>query len=185
MVLVNDLKLGMSFVENDQLYKVLDISRNKSARSQMNIKVKVKNLRSGAYTELSYTAGDKVEQAILDKREMQYLYDGGDGLVFMDSDSYDQIEIPKSRLEWEVKFLKENDNVTITFFNEEIIGIDLADKVALKVVDTEPAVKGDTATNAMKNAVLETGLEVKVPLFIQEGEVILVSTSDAKYSSRA
>lgn len=185
MVLVNDLKLGMSFVENGDLFKVLDISRNKSARSQMNIKVKVKNLRSGTLTEIGYTAGDKVEQAILEKKEMQYLYDDGDSLVFMDMDSYEQINIEKTRLEWEMKFLKENDVVTITFFESEIIGIDLPDKVALLVTQSEPAVKGDTATSAMKNAIVETGLEVKVPMFIEEGETILISTSDGKYSSRA
>lgn len=184
-MLVNDLKLGMSFEENNELYKVLDISRNKSARSQMNIKVKVKNMRTGTMTELGYTAGDKVEQAILDKKDMQYLYDSGDNLVFMDLETYEQIEIPKSRLEWELQFLKENDTVTITFFGSEIIGIDLPDKVALKVIQSDPAVKGDTATNAMKNATVETGLEVKVPLFIEEGEVILINTVDGKYSSRA
>lgn len=184
-MLVNDLKLGMSFEENGELYKVLDISRNKSARSQMNIKVKVKNMRSGTMTELGYTAGDKVDQAILEKKDMQYLYDSGDSLVFMDLESYEQVEITKARLEWELQFLKENDTVTITFFGSEIIGIDLPDKVALLVTQADPAVKGDTATNALKNATVETGLEVKVPLFIEEGEIILVSTSDGKYSSRA
>lgn len=184
-MLVNDLKLGMSFEENGELYKVLDISRNKSARSQMNIKVKVKNMRSGTMTELGYTAGDKVDQAILEKKDMQYLYDSGDSLVFMDLESYEQVEITKARLEWELQFLKENDTVTITFFGSEIIGIDLPDKVALLVTQADPAVKGDTATNALKNATVETGLEVKVPLFIEEGETILVSTSDGKYSSRA
>ncbi len=185
LMLVNDLKLGMSFVEEGDLYKVLDITRNKTARSQMNIKVKVKNLRTGTMTELGYTAGDKVDQAILDKKDMQYLYDGGDALVFMDLESYEQVEIQKSRLEWELQFLKENDTVTITFYGSEIIGIDLPDKVALKVTQADPAVKGDTATNALKNAIVETGLEVKVPLFISEGETILISTSDGKYSSRA
>lgn len=185
MILVNDLRPGMSFEENNDLFRVLDISRNKTARSQMNIKVKVKNLRTGTMTEIGYTAGDKVEQAILDKKTMQYLYDSGDGLVFMDTDSYEQIEIQKARLEWELNFLKENDSVTITFFGVEIIGIELPDKVALKVVQADPAVKGDTATNALKNATLETGLEIRVPLFITEGEMVLVSTEDGKYSSRA
>ncbi|HHX52920.1 MAG TPA: elongation factor P [Erysipelothrix sp.] len=185
MILVNDLRPGMSFEENNDLFRVLDISRNKTARSQMNIKVKVKNLRTGTMTEIGYTAGDKVEQAILDKKTMQYLYDSGDGLVFMDTDSYEQIEIQKARLEWELNFLKENDSVTITFYGVEIIGIELPDKVALKVVQADPAVKGDTATNALKNATLETGLEIRVPLFITEGEMVLVSTEDGKYSSRA
>ena len=185
MIIVNDLRPGMSFEENNDLFRVLDISRNKTARSQMNIKVKVKNLRTGTMTEIGYTAGDKVEQAILDKKTMQYLYDSGDGLVFMDTDSYEQIEIQKARLEWELNFLKENDSVTITFYGVEIIGIELPDKVALKVVQADPAVKGDTATNALKNATLETGLEIRVPLFITEGEMVLVSTEDGKYSSRA
>ena len=185
MVLVNDLKLGMSFIEQGDLYKVLDISRNKSARSQMSIKVKVKNLRTGTLTELGYTAGDKVEQAILDKRSMQYLYDDGENCVFMDNETFEQIEISKIRLEWEINFLKENDFATITFYNSEIIGIDLPDKVALLVTESEPAVKGDTATGAMKNATVETGFQVKVPLFIEEGEMILISTADGKYSSRA
>ena len=185
MILVNDLRPGMSFEENNDLFRVLDISRYKTARSQMNIKVKVKNLRTGTMTEIGYTAGDKVEQAILDKKTMQYLYDSGDGLVFMDTDSYEQIEIQKARLEWELNFLKENDSVTITFYGVEIIGIELPDKVALKVVQADPAVKGDTATNALKNATLETGLEIRVPLFITEGEMVLVSTEDGKYSSRA
>lgn len=185
MILVNDLRPGMSFVENNELYRVLDVSRNKTARSQMNIKVRVKNLRTSTMTELGYTAGDKVEQAILDKKTMQYLYDGGEGLVFMDLETYEQLEIPKSRLEWEMQFLKENDSVTITFYGVEIIGIELPDKVALTVTQADPAVKGDTATNALKTAILETGLEIRVPLFITEGEVILVSTADGKYSSRA
>ena len=102
MTLVNDLKLGSTFIEENNWFLVLDISRNKSARGQMVIKVKVKNMRSGATTELSYTAGDKVEVVFLDKRSMLYLYDEGDMVVFMDNDTYDQVSIPKSRLEWEL-----------------------------------------------------------------------------------
>ncbi|NBK99304.1 MAG: elongation factor P, partial [Erysipelotrichia bacterium] len=142
-------------------------------------------LRTGANVELSFGAGDKVEKAHIEKKEMQYLYDAGEGLMFMDNETYEQIEIPKENLEWEMKFLKENDNVMISTYEGEILGVILPDKVALQIVEAEPAVKGDTATNAQKNAVMETGLTVRVPLFIDQDEIILVNTSDGKYAGRA
>ena len=122
---------------------------------------------------------------MIDKREMQYLYDTDEALVFMDNETYEQIEIAKERLKWEINFLKANDNVNISMYESEILGIILPDKVALRVVECEPAVKGDTATAASKNAVVESGLEVKVPLFISQDEIILINTSDGKYSGRA
>lgn len=103
----------------------------------------------------------------------------------MDNETYEQVEIPMDRLEWERKFVKANDNVNISSYDGEIIGISLPDKAVLQVTECEPAVKGDTATNASKNATLETGLEVRVPLFIEEGEMIVINTSDGKYSGRA
>ena len=114
MILVNDMKPSSTFIYENNLYLALDINRNKSARGQMVIKVKVKNLRSGATTEISYTAGDKVEDVHLDKKSMLYLYDDGDSAVFMDNDTYDQVSIPKSRLEWELNFLVPNKVATIT-----------------------------------------------------------------------
>ena len=116
---------------------------------------------------------------------MQYLYDTDDALVFMDNETYEQIEIPKDRLKWEMNFMKPNDNVNISMFESEILGVILPDKVALQIVECEPAVKGDTATSASKNAKLESGLEIKVPLFINQDEMVLVNTSDGKYSGRA
>jgi elongation factor P len=152
----------------------------------MIVKVKVKNLRTGVINEISFTGGDKVEQAHIDKKEMQYLYDDGENFVFMDNETYEQIEIPKSRLEWENQFMKENDNVTISMYEgKEILGVILPDKVELQIVECEPAVKGDTATSATKNAKVETGLEIRVPLFIQNGEMVVISTADGKYSGRA
>lgn len=185
MIIVNDLKPGTTFESENNIYVVLDLQLNKTAMRQMIVKVKVRNLRTGVINELSFTGGDKVEGAHVERRQMQYLYDSGEALVFMDNETYDQIEISKDRLEWEMKFLKENDMVTVTSYEGEILGVALPDKVALKVVECEPAVKGDTATSASKNAVLETGLEVKVPLFINQDEMILVNTADGKYSSRA
>ena len=185
MVIVNDLKPGMTIEYEDGIYTVLNVDHNKTAMRQMIVKVKVKNLRTGVINEISFTGGDKVEQAHIDKKEMQYLYDDGTNLIFMDNSSYEQIEIPKERLEWEMQFMKPNDNVQITMFQSEILGVLLPDKVELQITECEPAVKGDTATSATKNAVLETGLEIRVPLFIQNGEMVVISTADGKYSGRA
>ena len=186
MILVNDLKPGTTFENEGNIYTVLDIDHNKTAMRQMIVKVKVKNLRTGVINEISFTGGDKVEQAHIDKKEMQYLYDDGDNFVFMDNETDEQIEIPKARLEWEKQFMKENDNVTISMYEgKEILGVILPDKVELQIVECEPAVKGDTATSATKNAKVETGLDIRVPLFIQNGEMVLISTADGKYSGRA
>ena len=186
MILVNDLKPGTTFENEGNIYSVLNIEHNKTAMRQMIVKVKVKNLRTGVINEISFTGGDKVEQAHIDKKEMQYLYDDGDNFVFMDNETYEQIEIPKARLEWEKQFMKENDNVTISMYEgKEILGVILPDKVELQIVECEPAVKGDTATSATKNAKVETGLDIRVPLFIQNGEMVLISTADGKYSGRA
>lgn len=185
MIQSNELRPGITIQHEGNIFVVLDSSQNKTARSAMVVKAKVRNLRTGANVELSFGGGDKIQPAHIDKKEMQYLYDAGEALMFMDTDSYEQVEVPKENIEWELNFLKENDNVVITMFEGEILGLLLPDKVALKIVESEPAVKGDTATNAQKNAVLETGYTVRVPLFIEQDEVILVSTSDGKYSGRA
>ena len=185
MVIVNDLKPGTAFEYEGNIYQVLNVDHNKTAMRQMIIKVKVKNLRTGVINEISFTGGDKVEQAHVERKTMQYLYDDGTSLVFMDNETYDQIEIGKDRLEWELKFLKPNANVQISMYESEILGVILPDKVELQIVECEQAVKGDTATSASKNAVVETGLEIQVPLFIQNGEMVVISTADGKYSGRA
>ena len=182
---VNDLKPGTTFENEGNIFVVLDIQHNKTAMRQMIVKVKVKNLRTGVINEISFTGGDKVEQAHIDKREMQYLYDTDDALVFMDNETYDQIEIQKDHLEWEMKFMKPNDNIMISMYEGEILGIILPDKVELQIVECEPAVKGDTATSASKMAKLETGLEIRVPLFIEQDEMVVINTADGKYSGRA
>ena len=185
MVIVNDLKPGSTFEYEKSLYQVMNLALNKTAMRQMIVKVKVKDLRSGVVKEISFTGGDKVEDVHVDKKEMQYLYDDGDSLVFMDNETYDQISIPKDRLTWEMQFLKPNDNVNIMMYNGEVLGVILPDKVNLEIVECEQAVKGDTATAALKNATLETGLTIKVPLFIQNHEMVIISTADGRYSGRA
>ncbi len=185
MIIVNDLKPGTTFAYEGNIYQVSNLALNKTAMRQMIVKVKVKDLRSGVVKEIAFTGGDKVEQAHIDKKEMQYLYDEGEALVFMDNETYEQISIPKERLTWEMKFMKENDTVNIMMYEGEVLGVILPDKVSLQIVECEPAVAGNTATSAQKNAKLETGLEIRVPLFIQNGEVVVISTADGKYSGRA
>ncbi len=181
-----EIKPGMCFTWEGELYQALDIQLNKTAMAKMKVKVKVKNPRTGVVKDLSLISGDKVEQVYIDKREMQYLYDAGDMLCFMDTETFEQIEIPAARLEWEKQFLTESMMVNVQVFEgNEILGVLLPDKVALEITECEPAVKGDTATSASKNAVCSTGLQIKVPLFIEQGERVLVSTADGKYSSRA
>lgn len=185
MLIANELRPGTTLEYENNIYVVLDAQHNKTAMRQMIIKVKVRNLRSGVIVELNFTGGDKVEQAHIDKKEMQYLYDTGDSLAFMDTSTYDQIEIPKSNIEWELNFMKPNDLINITSYQGEILGLILPDKVSLQITETEPAIKGDTANNAQKNATLETGLQIRVPLFIEQDEMVTISTSDGKYAGRS
>lgn len=185
MISVGDLRPGTTFEYAGNLYIVLDYSHNKTARAAANIRIKMKNLRSGSTTEITFGGNDKVKKAHIDKNKMQYLYNSGEALVFMDNETYEQIEIPAENLKWEINFLKESDEVEVTSYNGEVLGVSLPINVPFKVIETEPAVKGDTATSATKNAVIETGYQIKVPLFISEGEVVIVNTTDGKYQGRA
>lgn len=185
MINVTELRPGNYFIEEGNIYQVIDILLNKTAMRKMVAKVKVKNLRTGAVTELSRNSGYGIENIRLDKTQMQYLYDSGSALVFMNQETYEQIEIAKERLEWEMKFLKGDEVVEISSYEGEILSLTLPAKVALKIVECEPAIRGDTVNKAMKDAVLETGLKVRVPLFINEGEVVLVRTDNGDYDGRA
>ena len=185
MVNVTELRPGNYFIDEGNLYQVQDILLNKTAMRKMVAKVKVRNIRTGAILELARNSGYMVENVRLDKRQMQYLYDTGDFLVFMDQETYEQIEIEKSRLEWECKFLKGEEVVDITSYEGEILGISLPAKVALKIVECEPAVRGDTVNKPTKPATLETGITVRVPLFIEEGETVYVRTDNGEYDGRA
>lgn len=180
-----ELRPGNYFIEDGNLYLVLDILLNKTAMRKMVAKVKTKNVRTGAITELSFNSGYNVEPVRLEKKKMNYLYDSGEFLVFMDNETYEQIEIPKSRLEDDIKFLKENLEVDILTYEDEILGITLPAKVVLKITHCEPAVRGDTVNKAMKDATLETGYTVRVPLFVNEGDEVYVRTDTGDYDGRA
>ena len=182
---VTELRPGNYFLDEGNLYQVMDILLNKTAMRKMVAKIKVKNLRTGAITELARNSGYDVERTSIDKKKMSYLYDAGDMLVFMDNGTYDQIEIAKSKLEWELNFLVANSEIDIVFYENEILGISLPPTVALTIADCELSVRGDTVNRALKVATLETGFSLKVPEFISAGEKVLVRTDTGEYQGRA
>jgi elongation factor P len=185
MINVTELRPGNYFEDEGALYQVLDILLNKTAMRKMVAKIKVKNLRTGAIFELARNSGYGVEEVRLDKKNMQYLYDAGETLCFMDGKTFEQIELPKANLQNEIPYLAPNGEVIIVSYNDEILGIQLPAKVALTVTECEPAVKGDTINSAMKDAVLETGYKLRVPLFVNQGDKISVDTVTGKYDGRA
>ncbi len=183
---VTELRPGNYFIDEKVLYRCIDILLNKTAMRKMVAKLKVQNVRTGAITEIARNSGYDVEEARLDKKNMQYLYDSGTTYVFMDPKTYEQIEIGHPQLESEAQYLVANLDVIVISFNEEILGIQLPAKVAITVTDCEPGVRGDTITNGgSKDAVLETGMKIRVPLFINVGDKISVDTATGKYDGRA
>lgn len=185
MFSVNDVKNGITFELEGEIFTVLEFSHVKPGKGAAFVKMKVRNLRTGSTTEKSFNSGTKLDKAMIEKKPMQFLYASGDSYNFMNMDTYEQIELTSEQLGEESKFLKEGLNVDLSFYNGELLGVILPDKVELKVVHTEPAVKGNTTNNATKDAELESGLVVRVPLFVEENDVIIVSTSTGKYDSRA
>lgn len=184
MVNVNDVKNGMTIEVDGNIFTVLEFQHVKPGKGAAIVKMKLKNLRTGAIYEQTFNTGIKVGKALIEKKTMQYLYSSGDNFVFMDMEDYSQVEIPVSQIEDESKYLTENSEVEILYYNNEMLGVNIPEKVELTVVKTEPGLKGNTATTATKEAVLNTGLTIRVPLFIDEGDVVIVSTKDGKYVSR-
>ena len=185
MVSSNDFKNGMTILYDGHIYKILEFMHVKPGKGGAFVRTKLRDLRNGGIVDITFNAAEKVERAIIDKISMQYLYDDGASLVFMDMETYEQIELSHALVENEMKFLVENMTVEIEKMGEEFLGIILPDKVTLLVTKCDPAVRGDTKTNALKDAYVETGLLVKVTMFIEEGEKIIISTETGKYSSRA
>ncbi len=185
MINVNDFKIGMTIQYEGNIYTVLEFQHVKPGKGAAIVKAKLKNLRTGSIAEYTFNAGVKVEAARIEKKPMQFLYSMNDVYYFMNMNDYEQIELPKSVIGDDAKLLKENLDVDIMFFEGEMLGMNLPDKIAMKVVHTEPGVKGNTTSTAMKDATLESGLVVKVPMFIDQDEVILISSKDGKYVSRA
>lgn len=184
MLNVTELRAGTVFDDQGNLFQVLSYEHIKMGRGSANIKVKVKNLRSGSTTEKSFINGARVNDMQVFKKDVQYLYKDDDNAYFMDPQSFEQISVPLKLVE-EPAFLKEGESYNISFLEEEALAINLPPKLDFKVIDTGPAVKGNSATNVFKDAVLENGYKAKVPLFINIDDTVRIDTRTGAYSERA
>lgn len=185
MISVTELRAGAAFIEGKDLFKVIKYEHVKMGRGTANIKVKAKNLRSGAIIEKSFISGARVQEAILDKKEVQYLYQESENFFFMNPITFEQYSVPGSLIREEAKYLQEGMKVILQFLEDEPLSLELPIKMDLKVVEADPGVRGNSATNLYKDAILENGLRVKVPLFIDAGEIVRIDTRDGSYVERA
>jgi elongation factor P len=183
-VSTNDLKNGMTLDLPEGLYTVVEFQHVKPGKGGAFVRTKLKNVRTGAVLDRTYRADEKLEQAIIDKREMQYLYREGGHHVFMDTDSYEQLHVDTGALGDTASFLTEGDSAILQMYGGEVVGVDLPAAVELAVTDTEPGVQGDRVSGARKPATLETGLVVQVPLFVNPGDRIKVDTRTGQYLTR-
>ncbi|TFD97544.1 elongation factor P [Jeotgalibacillus salarius] len=184
MISVNDFKTGLTIEVDGGIWRVMDFQHVKPGKGAAFVRSKLRNLRTGAVQEKTFRAGEKVAKAQIDNKRMQYLYANGDMHVFMDNESYEQIELPEAQIEYELKFLKENMEVQIMMFEAETLGLELPNTVELEVTETEPGIKGDTSSGGTKPATVETGLTVNVPFFVNQGDKLVINTTDASYVSR-
>lgn len=184
MISVNDFKTGVTVDLEGQVYQVVEFQHVKPGKGAAFVRAKLKNVKSGGVVEKTFRGGEKIRRAHLDKRGMQYLYMDGDDYIFMDNDNYEQLTISRESMGDGVKWLKENMNIQVLMYQNEIMGIEMPNFVELEVVDTEPGVKGDTATGATKAARLETGASVQVPLFVNTGDRLRIDTRTGEYMER-
>jgi elongation factor P len=180
----SDFRNGLIIKFKNDLYNIVEFQHVKPGKGGAFVRSTLKNLRNGKVLENTFRAGEKVEIVRVERRKYQYLYSDGDSLVCMDNESYEQINILKNLFSDGLKYLKENEEVEILFNGSEIISVEIPIFINLKVVETEPGFKGDTATGAVKSAKLETGAQINVPLFINEGDVLRVDTRTGEYSER-
>jgi len=181
----NDLKNGMALDLPEGLVNVVEFQHVKPGKGGAFVRTKLKNVRTGAVIDRTFRADEKVTLATIDKREMQFLYREGPDYVFMDNESYDQLQVPSDSIGDAINFLKEGDSAVLPMYNDEIVGIELPAAVELVVTDTEPGMQGDRVSGARKAATLETGLIVQVPLFVNVGDRVKVDTRSSDYLSRA
>jgi elongation factor P len=184
MINVNDIKNGMTLKIDNNLFMVIDFQHVKPGKGSAFVKTKLKNLKAGTTQEITFNAGIKMEKADVRKNQLSYLYAAGDNYVFMDLNTYDQLEIPASLIEDQIKFLKEGMEVESMIIEGEVVGITLPEKVSYKVISAPDAVKGNTTSGAQKDITIETGYELKAPLFISEGDEVVITTRDGKYFSK-
>ncbi|MCD6385813.1 elongation factor P [Candidatus Sumerlaeota bacterium] len=180
-----EIRNGTRLELDGEVYEVVDFLHITPGKGRAVVRSKLKHISSGRVIERTFSSSDVLERAEIERKSMQFLYRQGDNVVFMDMATYEQVELPEEFLSDALKFMKENMEITVIWFRGKPIGVELPPKVELRVTKTVPGVKGDTVTQAMKPATLETGLEIQVPLFIEEGNVIIVDTRDGKYVERA
>ena len=185
MISVNDLRNGMTIEMDGTVFQVVEFLHVKPGKGAAFVRTKLKNVLTGGVIETTFRAGEKVEQATVERREFQFLYENQGAYVFMNTETYDQIELAKDQIGDAPNFLLENMMVQIASWKGTIIGVDLPNTVELKVVETEPGFKGDTATGTYKPAKLETGYVVQVPLFVNAGDVLKIDTRTGQYLQRA
>lgn len=185
MIQVTDLKAGTTFELKGKPYKVYKYTHTKLGRGGANVKVSVRNLETGALEEKTFGSDEKVEEISTVKKTLQFLYKSEDSATFMDTKTYEQIEIPAKIIENELAFIKDGQSVSLLFWEDEVLSVDIAPKVELEITETAPGVKGNSATNVYKSAKLENGMELKVPLFIKNGDRVIVDTRTGEYVERA
>ena len=181
---VNQLRKGTTYTEDGEIYKVVNYQHIKSGRGGATIRVTVRNMRSGSQIERTYNSGNRVEDIRVEATEVEYLYDDGEFLTFMDTDTYEQPQMNRSVFGDDAQFLKANLKIKLLKYGEEIIDYELPITVDYEVTDAEMAVAGDTANNPTKRVTVESGLDVRVPMFVNVGDTIRVKTEDGSYVTR-
>lgn len=184
MIDTSDFKNGISIELENVLYTIIEFQHVKPGKGGAFVRTKLRNVETGAVIDRTFRAGEKFEQAILERKDMQYLYNDGHNYYFMDKDSYEQILIDHDMIGDSADLLKEGNDIGVTFCKGIVIGVQLPSTIALEVVETIVGAKGNTVSGAMKPATLETGAVIQVPLFIKEGDIIRVTTIDKKYQER-
>ncbi len=185
MISTSDFKTGLTVEMDGEAWQIMDFQHVKPGKGAAFVRAKLRNVKTGVTKENTFRAGEKVPKARVENKKMQYLYSSGDEYTFMDNETYEQMTLPGSRIENELNYMLENSEVHIIIYKDEVIGIDIPNSVVLTVRETEPGIKGDTATGATKNATMETGLVVQVPLFINEGDKLIIDTRTGSYMSRS
>ena len=184
MIDTSDFRNGLSILMDNEIYQIVEFQHVKPGKGGAFVRTRLKNLRTGSTLERTFRAGEKMEQAVLDRSKMSFLYNQGDEYVFMDMESYDQVSIPAPAIGSGVKYLKDNTEVEVCRHNDRIIGVELPFFMELEVTDTDPGLRGDTASGGSKPATVETGATVNVPLFINVGDKIRVDTRTDAYLER-
>ena len=185
MISAGDFRNGLSFEEDGNVFQIIEFQHVKPGKGAAFVRTKVRNVITGSVLERTYSPTDKFEQAFIDRRDMQYSYNDGDLYYFMDSETYEMTPVAQKDLPDSFRFVKENMDVKILSYKGSVFGIEAPNFVELEVTHTEPGLKGNTATNTLKPATVETGAEVRVPLFINEGDVIQIDTRTGEYMGRA